>query len=139
MMRYIDETNGLMREINWDTFLNKIIDNLRIFYDSQLSQKDLPKKDQDEIFADSFLAPCQVEVLDSDGEAVLLVVHDNERRDREFIIKKRIKSYGESEFAHKYKLNLPRNFDKTEPAVFSKIWIVTANNSFSFLLEKQRL
>ncbi len=93
-MRYFDKDYERIEDINWNEYLNKIIDNLRLFYNSQSPQKELPQKDQDELFVNSFLPPCQVEVLDSDYEAVLLVVHDKERKDKEFYIKKIIKNFG---------------------------------------------
>ena len=130
-MRYFDKDYERIEDINWNEYLNKIIDNLRLFYNSQSPQKELPQKDQDELFVNSFLPPCQVEVLDSDYEAVLLVVHDKERKDKEFYIKKIIKNFGESDFIKKYKLLLPPNFAKTEPATSPNIWIITEKDFFA--------
>lgn len=82
-MHYLDRAKCLTAEINWNECLNNAIDNLRVVYGSNLSQKEL-----DKTFEDSFSSPCQIEVLDSDNEAVWLVVHDKERKDKEFVIKK---------------------------------------------------
>lgn len=125
-MTYFTE-NLRTGDIDWAEYLRKIVMDSRKMYDETLTKADL-----DEVFDETFLPPCQLELLDSGREAVCLLVHDKTLPDMEFRITENIKGYGESEFARKYKFkNLPSEFAQSKPSTHISLWLFTKNMGYS--------
>lgn len=86
--------------MNWKEYFVNVI---TLYRQSFLRQsKDFREIVLKKYYADTFLPPCQIEVLVSSGEVGCLLVHDEQLKDMEIKVQKHCKSYNDSEFLKKY-------------------------------------